>query len=115
MSRGVAIVTGGPRRSGPAVGRCAAGLGDQTLIHHRSHHDDAALLAGEIARLGVQTRSVAADLAEPDAARIIFEAARELGPAALLINNASLFEEDSLEDLRAASWDAHMSINLRSP
>src|SRR5690606_8666858 len=109
MSHGVAIVTGAPRRIGRVLALSAAQLGYDILIHHRSHPEDAGRLAGEIERLGVRTRAVAADLAEPDAADAIFEAARDLGPVTLLINTASLFEDERLENLTAASWDAHMS------
>lgn len=115
MSKGVAIVTGAPRRIGRVLALNAAELGYDILIHHRSHPEDAGLLAGELAKIGVRTASVAADLADADAAQTIFDAAATLGPVTLLINNASLFEDDSLQDLTSASWDAHMSINLRSP
>ena len=32
-----------------------------------------------------------------------------------LINNASLFENDKLENFKTDSWEKHMSINLRAP
>ena len=33
----------------------------------------------------------------------------------LLVNCASVFEEDSFATLNRASWDAHMETNLRAP
>ncbi len=33
----------------------------------------------------------------------------------LLINNASVFQDDRIETLTRASWDAHMATNLRAP
>lgn len=115
MSKGAAIVTGAPRRIGRALALCAADLGYDVLVHHRSTPDDATALASEIADLGVKSAVCAADLSDPAAAQLIIDAAAELGPPALLINNASLFEDDSLETLTAESWDAHMAANLRGP
>jgi len=43
------------------------------------------------------------------------EAETELGPVTLLVNSASVFEEDAFADMNRASWDAHMETNLRAP
>ena len=43
------------------------------------------------------------------------EAEQELGPVTLLVNCASVFEEDAFADMNRASWDAHMETNLRAP
>jgi NAD(P)-dependent dehydrogenase (short-subunit alcohol dehydrogenase family) len=46
---------------------------------------------------------------------LVGEAESELGPVTLLVNNASVFEDDSLASMNRASWDAHMETNLRAP
>ena len=38
-----------------------------------------------------------------------------LGPPDCLVNNASIFERDTVRDFNAESWQAHQDINLRAP
>ena len=58
---------------------------------------------------------VAADLADPAAADTIIAAAQGLPPLALLVNSASRFDYDRIEDFTAADFDRHMAVNLRAP
>jgi NAD(P)-dependent dehydrogenase (short-subunit alcohol dehydrogenase family) len=60
--------------------------------------------------------TLAADLANTNEVRALMERARsELGPISLLINNASEFHPDTLEDLDEAGWDSHIDVNLKAP
>jgi NAD(P)-dependent dehydrogenase (short-subunit alcohol dehydrogenase family) len=115
MPQGTAIITGAPRRIGRALAMAAAGSGYDILIHHRHAEADAETLVFEVETLGVRAATLAANLADPTSPAAIIAAAQRLGPVTLLVNNASLFEEDSLEDLTGASWDEHMAVNLRAP
>jgi NAD(P)-dependent dehydrogenase (short-subunit alcohol dehydrogenase family) len=115
MPQGTAIVTGAPRRIGRSLALAAAGCGYDVLIHHRHAEADAESLAGEISALGRRAAIFASDLADPTAPDAIMTEAEKLGPVTLLVNNASLFEEDSLASLTRASWDEHMAVNLRCP
>jgi NAD(P)-dependent dehydrogenase (short-subunit alcohol dehydrogenase family) len=46
---------------------------------------------------------------------LVGEVEAELGPVTLLVNCASVFEEDAFATLNRATWDAHMETNLRAP
>jgi len=107
-----AIVTGGARRLGAAFARSLAADGWTLLIHYNASHDEAATLAAE---LGAGTRIVRADLADPAAAAAIVAALGGMPPPALLINSASIFEEDKLDGVDVDRWDRHQAINLRAP
>jgi len=111
--RGYALVTGAARRIGRALALEAADAGYDLLIHHRDALADARSLVSEIAALGRDAVIVAQDLAEPDAAQRLLAAAP--APVTLLINNASLFEDDRLETLTPQTWDRHQDANLRAP
>ena len=37
------------------------------------------------------------------------------GPLTLLVNNASIFEHDTIDTATRSSWDRHMESNLRAP
>jgi NAD(P)-dependent dehydrogenase (short-subunit alcohol dehydrogenase family) len=106
-----AIVTGGARRIGAELARALAADGWEVLIHcHRSVAEAEALAA----ELGA-AKIVVADLAEGDAAARIMAATQGMPPPALLVNSASRFAYDSLDDFDVAGWEAHAAINLRAP
>jgi NAD(P)-dependent dehydrogenase (short-subunit alcohol dehydrogenase family) len=114
--RGGALVTGASRRIGRVLALRAASLGYAVAIHHRSAGADANAVKAEIEAAGGRAAVVRGDLAEPDIAHKLIEAARDaVGPLGLLVNNASTFNDDRIETLTLASWDAHMAANLRAP
>lgn len=106
-----AIVTGGARRIGAAIVRALAADGWHVVIHCNTSRAQADAIAADIGHATV----VAADLADPDAGRIIVDAAGGLPPLGLLVNSASLFEYDRIDDFDVAGFDAHMAVNLRAP
>lgn len=106
-----AIVTGGARRIGAELCRYLAGAGWHVLIHCFTSREEAERLAGEIGN----SKVVVADLADPDVAAIVMVGLEELPPARLLVNNASQFSFDSVDDFTSDSWDRHQAINLRAP
>jgi NAD(P)-dependent dehydrogenase (short-subunit alcohol dehydrogenase family) len=106
-----AIVTGGAKRIGAAIVRALAADGWHVVIHCNTSVAEAEALAAQVGNALV----VAADLADPAAAEVIIGAARGLPPLALLVNSASRFDYDRLEDFTAAGFDTHMAVNLRAP
>ena len=115
-ARGAALVTGGQRRIGRALAGACADAGFDVAIHCRAIDDDAETLAAEIRAKGRRAAILPCDLRqEATTVALVHEAETELGPVTLLVNNASVFEDDSLATMNRASWDAHMETNLRAP
>jgi len=100
-----AIVTGAGKRIGAAIAAALVGDGWTVLAHVRRPDD--AVPHG--------CAKVVADLAENDAAGTIFDAAADLPPVRLLVNNAGRFAFDSLAGFDGREFDAHMSVNVRAP
>ena len=114
--RGGALVTGAARRIGRALALAAAGAGYDVAIHAREADADTESLTAEIAALGHRAVLVTGDLAaDAELSALIPQAAAAIGRLSLLVNNASLFDDDRLASLTAASLDAHLSANLRAP
>ena len=114
--RGGALVTGAARRIGRALALAAARAGYDVAIHARAADADTESLTAEIAGLGRRAVLALGDLAsDADLATLVPRAAAALGPLSLLVNNASLFQDDRLSDLTGASLDAHLAANLRAP
>jgi NAD(P)-dependent dehydrogenase (short-subunit alcohol dehydrogenase family) len=114
--RGAALVTGGARRIGRVLAAAAAAAGYDVAIHVRSDGADAGITANEVRVHGRKAAILACDLRKESASvALVGEAETELGPVTLLVNCASVFEQDAFADMNRASWDLHMETNLRAP
>jgi NAD(P)-dependent dehydrogenase (short-subunit alcohol dehydrogenase family) len=113
---GTALITGGARRIGRAIVEDLAANGFAVAIHSNSSADEASALAADIKKAGGQAAVVVADLTDMSAvAKVVWQAERALGPVSLLVNNASLFEDDSVLDFDWPDWDRHFDIHLKAP
>ena len=106
-----AIVTGGAKRIGAELVRALAADGWHVLIHYNRSRAEAEALASEIGNAAI----VQAELSEADCADRIFAALDGLPPLHLLVNNASIFRNDSGADFTFEQWDRHQAVNLRAP
>lgn len=111
-----ALVTGGAKRLGRAIVEDLAANGFAVAVHCNRSRDEAESLVGEIVAAGGRAAVVTADLTNMDRTAGLIEAATDaLGPINLLVNNASLFEEDSLEDFDWSGWDRHFAVHVKAP
>jgi NAD(P)-dependent dehydrogenase (short-subunit alcohol dehydrogenase family) len=117
MQNKAALVTGGANRLGRAMAIELAERGYDVALHYAGSVDAAAETAAEIKALGVKTTTLQADLThETQSSGLIGKAAQALGgPLSVLINNASIFEYDTIETATREGWDKHMESNLRAP
>ena len=111
-----ALVTGGARRIGRALVLALADAGFAVAVHHHRSQAEAEALVAEIAGTGGKAVAIAADLADENAVQdLLPEASALLGPIGVLVNNASIFSNDTVGTATRESWDAHLAINLRAP
>lgn len=110
-----ALVTGAATRIGRAIAEDLAAAGWAIAIHcHRSRAE--AETVAEIIRRGGNAIVVVGDLAKLDGiADIVERSASALGPIELLVNNAAIFERDTIADLEPVQWRRQMDINLAAP
>ena len=110
------LITGAAQRIGKAMALALAGDGWQVAVHYNGSAGEAGEVVQQISDGGGRAISVQADLADEAAvAGLIPEVTKQLGPVTCVINNASIFEKDSVESVTKSSWDRHMAINLRAP
>ena len=113
---GTALITGAGRRIGRAMALDLARRGWAIGVHYKASADAARALGETIHGAGGKAVALAADFADETAvAGLIGHCSAALGTTTLLINNASLFENDSLATVTLESWSAHMAVNLRAP
>lgn len=114
---GAALVTGGARRLGAALVRELADRGYAVAIHYHASEAPAEALAAELRGRGLRAATLRADLLDRrETAALVPEAAAALGqPLTVLVNNASIFEHDTIATATWDSWDRHIGSNLRAP
>lgn len=111
-----ALVTGGARRIGKAISRDLAAHGFAVAIHCNSSRAEADALAEAIHAEGGRAAVMQADLTDSaQTAGLVRQASDALGPVGLVVNNASLFEDDSVSDFTDAVWDAHFAVHVKAP
>ncbi len=113
---GCVLITGAALRIGRAVALDLGRRGWRVAVHYHRSRDAAEQVAAEVASSGGQAAVVAADLADMDQTMdLLPRAATALGPIDCLINNASIFEDDSAQNASPDSWNRHFAINVRAP
>jgi NAD(P)-dependent dehydrogenase (short-subunit alcohol dehydrogenase family) len=111
-----ALVTGAGKRIGRAIALALAETGWAVAIHYNRSAAEANETVAAIEAKGGRARVVQADLADEAATQTLVErAAAAVGPLTLLVNNASVFENDLWNTVTRESWDQHVQVNLRAP
>lgn len=111
-----ALVTGAARRLGRAMALELARRGHDVAIHCHASTEAAEATAEAARRLGVRAQVFAADLLDLDQIEaLIPRVTAALGKLSVLVNNASIFEPDTIHNASRDSWDRHMNSNLRAP
>ncbi len=114
--RKTALVTGAGKRVGRAIALGLAGDGFDIIAHYNSSASEAEEVVREIAHLGCNAWPIQADLSDPqNAAGLVNDAVAKAGALYLLVNVASLFEDDSLATMTHGSWDRLLDVNVASP
>ncbi|SRR6056297_2802569 len=110
------LITGAAKRIGRVVALDFARHGWNVAVHYRSSGDEAEELAGEIAALGVRAVALRGDLGNvEDVTALVPACTAKLGAIQCLVNNASEFSFDTIEELTPESWNLHLDINLKAP
>jgi NAD(P)-dependent dehydrogenase (short-subunit alcohol dehydrogenase family) len=113
----IALVTGAGKRLGHAMALYLADRGFDVAVHYATSQPDAEALADLIRAKGRRAVTVQADLLDEAATHGLIPAAMQAlgGPVTCLVNNASIFEYDTIETATRTSWDRHFDSNLRAP
>ncbi len=112
-----ALVTGAGHRLGQAMAVYLAERGYDVAVHYASSSAGADDTVARIEALGRRAVALQADLLDEAATQSLFGRAVEAlgGEITCLINNASIFEYDTVETATRDTWDRHMDSNLRAP
>ena len=110
------IITGGAARIGAAIAKKLSGPNIEIVIHYNKSKSNAEKLKRELSKNKTKVYLIKGDLSKETALKKRGKVAKsKLKYFDCLINNASLFENDKLENFTTDSWGSHLRTNLRTP
>ncbi|MFP6581970.1 MAG: SDR family oxidoreductase [Candidatus Hydrogenedentota bacterium] len=116
MNNQTVLITGGARRLGKSISEHLGAKGYRVIIHHDQSGDEAQQLADLINEGGGDAHCVQAHLSDETSCKNLAVTVRKsFGDIHHLINNASIFPEDTLNTLNADSIQENFNINTLVP
>jgi 3-oxoacyl-[acyl-carrier protein] reductase len=111
----IALVTGASRGIGRAIARALAGGGADVAVNYRKEQAAAEEVCAEVRSLGGRAIPVQADVSlSADVDGLVSTVERDLGPVAILVNNAGISQVKPFAELNEADWDEILRVNLKS-
>ena len=110
------IVTGAANRIGRSIALELASYDTQIVIHYSKSYVAAKKLKIELENLGSVVYLLKADLNNlKQTQRLISYAHKKMKGLDCLVNNASIFENDNLNNFSEKSFLKHINVNLKAP
>ncbi len=112
-----ALVTGASRGIGRATALLLASQGAQVIVHYGRNEAEAAAVVDEIRRAGGKAEKVGADLQAADGPHRLAAQVRAIigGRLDVLVANAGIAKDASLEATTVEDFDALFAVNVRAP
>ena len=110
------LITGSSQRIGKELCLYFAKMGWNIAIHFNKSKKQAEVLKKEIESYGVKCIHIQGNLLNTKIIKkIITLVKKKLGNIDCIINNASIFNNDSILNFNEKSWNEHIKINLLAP
>ncbi len=111
-----ALVTGAGQRLGRAISHALADEGVNIIAHYNTSCEEALALVSELEAKGVKSWAFKADFNEAsERDSLVDQALSVAGSFQILINNASIFPADELDDVTLSSLTRSIEINAWTP
>jgi 3-oxoacyl-[acyl-carrier protein] reductase len=113
LSGKAALVTGGGRGIGKAIGLRLARQGADVAFSYRGNADAAKATAAEIESIGTRALAIQGDVKDPESAEAVVKAALEaFGKVDILVNNAGITRDDLIMRMSEDAWRDVLETNL---
>lgn len=115
MSKTV-LVTGAAKRAGKTFAEHFARKGFDVVVHYGRSATDAEAVVDAVRQIGQQAIAAHADLTSAEQiTQLLDETYEAFGRLDLLVNNASVFDQDHFPDFSTDSLDVSIAVNYRAP
>jgi NAD(P)-dependent dehydrogenase (short-subunit alcohol dehydrogenase family) len=116
MTYPTALVTGASQRLGREMATYLASAGYAIAVHYNRSAAPAEAFVAELTAAGHQAQAFCADLSDAAAVSgLIGQVAGAIGAPTCLVNSASTFADDRVEDFSVSTWHQHFSVNTLAP
>lgn len=109
------LITGGARRLGYVMAMTVAKAGGNVIIHYNESKKQAEELASAIQQIGSKAWIISADMSSEKGLRKLCETAFSFSPVTTLINNASIFTNQTFIETSLPIWQESLLVNLTAP
>jgi acetoacetyl-CoA reductase len=114
MQSRVALVTGGTGGIGTSIVKRLAGMGHKVATNYRNE-EKAKAWQEQMRAQGVEVALAPGDVSSPeDAAAMVREVERQLGPVEILVNNAGITRDTTFHRMTPQQWNEVITTNLNS-
>ena len=111
----VALVTGASRGIGRAAAMALAKIGAAVAVNYKMHAQEAEEVAREIQDVSGRSLAFQADVSvAADVHRMVRQVESQLGPVAVLVNNAGITRPQPIHEITEQDWDDVLAVNLKS-
>jgi len=111
----IVLVTGGSRGIGKATALALAKAGAGVAVNYKTRVAEAEAVCVEIKSLGGHAVAVQADVSiAAQVAEMVRQAESQLGPIAILVNNAGISRLQPFHQISEQDWDDVLAANLKS-
>jgi NAD(P)-dependent dehydrogenase (short-subunit alcohol dehydrogenase family) len=111
-----ALVTGGAKRIGRAIALALAEQGADVAITYLASQPEAEKTVQSLADLDVEALALRCDLRDPlSIQESVTEVFDRFSRIDILVNNAAIFESQTLQDITVEQWDNIFATNSRAP
>src|SRR5690606_27758749 len=112
----VAFITGGSRGMGAAIAERLSAEGAAIAFTHSGRREEKAEeVLRAIRRNGTKGLALAADSADTGALlKALQTATEELGPINILVNNAGVYQVNTIGDYTLEEYDETMNVNVKA-
>lgn len=116
LSGKTALVTGGASKIGREICLALARHGVNVVVHYHKSIIDTKKLCREIGNIGVHAWSIMADFTQSKSTEMLVDKSRQLaGPLDFLINNASVYTENTLSTVTWSDLSLNVQVNTWAP
>ncbi len=109
------LITGASKRIGREFALAAAREGAFIFLHYSTSEEEAQKTQQDILEVGGECECIQADFGNPQQAISVFEKLFTVHEVYALVNNASIFMQNTLRDATLHDWDTHHTVNLTMP
>ena len=106
------LITGAARRLGNFMALTLSKAGCNVIVHYNNSKEQAEALVKAVQQIGSKAWLVGADISTEKGLLQLSEDAFSITPVTAIINNASIFTNETFSETTLSTWQENLQVNL---